>query len=44
MPFGIVQVDFETQERRIKSSGRFLSEVARSNGASVVRDELTSTV
>jgi beta-glucosidase len=44
MPFGIVQVDFETQERRIKSSGRFLSEVARSNGVNVVRDELASSV
>ncbi len=27
--FGIVHVDFETQERRVRDSGRFLSEVAR---------------
>jgi len=32
MPFGLYQVDFETQMRTIKSSGRYFSEVARSNG------------
>src|SRR5688572_127559 len=31
MPFGLYQVDFETQLRTIKSSGRFFSEIARSN-------------
>jgi beta-glucosidase len=30
--FGVVHVDFETLERTVKSSGRFLGEVARSNG------------
>jgi beta-glucosidase len=30
--FGIVYVDFATQERIIKASGRFLQEVARRNG------------
>jgi beta-glucosidase len=33
--FGIVHVDFETQERTPKSSARFYSEVIRSNGASL---------
>ncbi|HZI30250.1 MAG TPA: GH1 family beta-glucosidase [Gemmatimonadaceae bacterium] len=33
MPFGIVHVDFETQRRTVKTSGRFFAEVARSNGA-----------
>lgn len=36
MPFGIVQVDFETLRRTVKSSGRFYSEVARSNGAALL--------
>jgi beta-glucosidase len=36
MPFGIVQVDFETQQRTVKSSGRFFTEVARSNGANLL--------
>lgn len=31
--FGIVYVDFETQERIVKSSGRWYGEVARSGGA-----------
>ena len=31
MPFGLYHVDFETQRRTIKSSGRFFAEVARSN-------------
>jgi len=29
--FGIVHVDYETQERTVRESGRFFSEVARSN-------------
>jgi beta-glucosidase len=33
--FGIVHVDFETQERTPKASARFYSEVIRSNGASL---------
>ena len=33
--FGIVHVDFETQERTPKSSARFYSDVIRSNGASL---------
>jgi beta-glucosidase len=37
MPFGLYQVDFETQRRTIKSSGRYFAEVARSNGASLDR-------
>jgi len=36
MPFGIVHVDFETQRRTVKSSGRFFAEVARSNGANLL--------
>ena len=36
MPFGIVQVDFETQRRTLKSSARFFADVARSNGASLL--------
>ncbi len=36
MPFGIVHVDFETQRRTVKSSGRFLAEVARSNAANLL--------
>ena len=35
LPYGIVQVDFETQRRTIKESGRFFAEVARSNGATL---------
>lgn len=31
--FGVVYTDFETQERHIKDSGRFLAEVAATNGA-----------
>lgn len=30
--FGIVHVDFATQKRTIKDSGRLYSEIARSNG------------
>jgi beta-glucosidase len=33
--FGIVHVDYETQVRTIKSSGRFYSSVIRSNGATL---------
>jgi beta-glucosidase/6-phospho-beta-glucosidase/beta-galactosidase len=36
MPFGLVQVDFETQRRTLKSSARFFADVARSNGASLL--------
>jgi beta-glucosidase len=31
--FGIVHVDFSTQQRTIKSSGRYFAEVIRTNGA-----------
>jgi len=31
--FGIVHVDYETQRRTIKASGRYYEEVIRSNGA-----------
>jgi beta-glucosidase len=33
MPFGLVQVDFASQQRTLKSSARFYADVARSNGA-----------
>jgi beta-glucosidase len=33
--FGIVHVDYTTQERTIKNSGRFYSDVIRTNGASL---------
>jgi beta-glucosidase len=33
--FGIIHVDYETQERTIKASGRFYSEVVRSNGGAL---------
>ncbi|HEX6314510.1 MAG TPA: GH1 family beta-glucosidase, partial [Gemmatimonadaceae bacterium] len=36
MPFGLVHVDFKTQRRTVKSSGRFFAEVARSNGANIL--------
>ena len=36
MPFGLYQVDFETQQRTIKSSGRFFADIARSNAATGV--------
>ncbi len=35
MRFGIIHVDFSTQERTVKSSGTFYSKIARSNGASL---------
>jgi len=35
--FGIVHVDFATQRRTVKASGRFYSQVARSNGAAIWR-------
>jgi beta-glucosidase len=35
--FGIVHVDYETQQRTIKSSGRYYSEVIRTNGASLAK-------
>jgi beta-glucosidase len=31
--FGIIHVNYETQQRTIKSSGRYYSEVARTNGS-----------
>ncbi|HEX8727408.1 MAG TPA: family 1 glycosylhydrolase, partial [Ktedonobacterales bacterium] len=31
--FGVVYVDFTTLDRHIKDSGRFLAEVAATNGA-----------
>ena len=34
--FGIVHVDYDTQHRTPKASARFLGEVARSHGASLV--------
>jgi beta-glucosidase len=33
--FGIVHVDFATQQRTVKASGRFYSEVVRTNGAAL---------
>jgi beta-glucosidase len=33
--FGIVHVDFETQKRTIKASGRYYGDVARSNGTAL---------
>jgi len=33
--FGIVHVNYETQERTIKASGKYYSEVVRTNGASI---------
>jgi len=33
--FGIVHVDYETQQRTIKASGRFYSDVIRSNGGAL---------
>jgi beta-glucosidase len=44
MPFGLVQVDFETQQRIVKSSGRFYADVARSNGANVLETADTASV
>ena len=38
MPFGMVQVDFGTQRRTVKASGRFFAEVARTNGANLLTD------
>jgi beta-glucosidase len=35
--FGIVHVDFATQQRTIKSSGRYYAEVIRTNGASLAK-------
>jgi beta-glucosidase len=35
--FGIVHVDYSTQQRTIKSSGRYYSEVIRSKGASLAK-------
>jgi beta-glucosidase len=35
MPYGLYQVDFESQRRTLKSSGRFFSRVARSNGSDI---------
>ena len=33
--FGIVHVDFTTQKRTIKDSGRWYTEIVKSNGASL---------
>jgi beta-glucosidase len=44
MPFGIVHVDFETQRRTVKASGRFFAEVARSNGANLLTHPESSLV
>lgn len=30
--FGLIHVDFDTQERRIRQSGRFYAEVCRNHG------------
>jgi beta-glucosidase len=37
MPFGLYQVDFETQRRTLKSSGRFFADVARTNGIQLLQ-------
>ena len=36
--FGLVHVDYETQQRTVKASGRFYSEVIRTRGAALARD------
>jgi hypothetical protein len=41
MPFGLVQVDFDTQRRTMKSSARFYADVIRSSGENVFRAPLT---
>jgi beta-glucosidase len=33
--FGVVYTNFETQQRIVKESGRFLAEVAATNGAAL---------
>jgi beta-glucosidase len=33
--FGIVHVDYETQQRTVKSSGRFYADVIRTRGATL---------
>jgi beta-glucosidase len=38
MPFGLVQVDFDTQRRTMKSSARFYAEVIESSGENVLRE------
>lgn len=38
IPFGLVQVDFETQRRTMKTSGRFFAKVIESSGANVFRE------
>jgi beta-glucosidase len=35
MRFGIVHVKYDTQERTVKDSGRFYSEIINSNSVSV---------
>ena len=35
--FGIVHVDYETQQRTLKASARFYSDVIRTNGGALVR-------
>jgi beta-glucosidase len=37
--FGIVHVDFETQRRTVKSSGRFYAEVIRTRGGNLANEE-----
>jgi beta-glucosidase len=35
MPFGLVHVDFTTQKRTVKQSGRYFAEIARANGTNL---------
>ena len=39
--FGLVHVDYRTQARTIKDSGRFYAEVIRSNGAALEGSDFT---
>lgn len=36
MPFGLVHIDFDTQRRTVKQSGRFFAQTIRSNGGELV--------
>lgn len=40
--FGIVHVDYETQKRTVKKSGKFYSEVIRTNGANIMKMQMGS--
>jgi beta-glucosidase len=40
--FGIVHVDFASQSRTVKGSGRFYAEVIRSHGAAALDDAATA--